>query len=378
VWPAVDRGRTRVQQTVVVLDRRTRVPRLRRVSCAGPGITRRKRGRGFEYLDETGAHIDDPETLQRIKDLAIPPAWTDVWICPHTNGHLQAVGTDAADRKQYIYHQVWRERRDQEKFSRMLAFARSLKDVRRITDKHLAESELDRDRVLACAVRLLDFGFFRIGGEAYAESNESFGLATLRKDHVTLEGREVVFEYMAKSKRERLQSVVDPQVFEVVKALKRRRSGGEDLLAYKINGEWHDVKSSEINTYLKEIAGDEFSAKDFRTWHATVIAARALAVSRDALRSKTARKRAVSRAIEEAAHYLGNTPAVCRASYVDPRVIDRYESRWTIWPAIEKLADEDFEEPAWRETFEDAVLDLLEERRSDLVERVDRAVALAS
>jgi DNA topoisomerase IB len=317
--------------------------------------------------------------LQRIKDLGIPPAWVDVWICPDDNGHLQAVGTDAAGRKQYLYHQAWRQRRDQEKFDKMLAFARSLKDVRALTDEHLAEEGLSRRRVLACAVRLLDRGFFRVGGESYAEENETFGLATMRKDHVKLNGREIVFEYIAKSKKERLQSVVDPQVYDVVSALKRRRSGGDELLAYKEGSRWRDVKSSDINGYLKEVAGgDEYSAKDFRTWHATVLAARALAVSRGALGSKTSSKRAVSRAIQEVAHYLGNTPAVSRASYVDPRVIDRYESGWTIWPAIEKLADEDFEEPEWRETFEEAVIDLLEERTSDLVDKAEQAVPLAS
>jgi DNA topoisomerase IB len=354
------------------------VPRLKRVSCAGPGIARRRRGKGFEYLDESGGRVTDDDTLQRIKDLAIPPAWTDVWICTYPNGHLQAVGTDAAGRKQYLYHQAWRERRDQEKFEKMLEFARSLRDVRSVTDEHLALKDMTRERVLACAVRLLDRGFFRVGGETYAEANETFGLATIRKDHVKLSGREIVFEYIAKSKKERLQSVVDPQVFEVVTALKRRRTGGDELLAYKLASEWRDVKSADINAYLKEIAGGDYSAKDFRTWHATVLAARALAVSTQALASKTAQKRAITRAIQEVSHYLGNTPAVCRASYVDPRVIDRYESGWTIWPAIDKLSEEDFEEPSWRETFEDAVMDLLEERPSDLVEKVDETVALAS
>ena len=340
------------------------MPRLRKVSCADPGFTRRKRGRGFEYLDFDGRRITDPEILQRIKDLTLPPAWSDVWICPLPNGHLQAVGTDAAGRKQYRYHDDWRTRRDQEKFVKMLQFARDLRAVRRITDDHLATPGLSRERVLACAVRLLDRGFFRVGGERYAEENESYGLATMRKDHVTLAGRTLVFEYIAKSGKERLQSVVDPQVFEVVGALKRRRSGGSELLAYRAGKTWRDVASKDINDYLKQVAGDDYTAKDFRTWHGTVLAARALAVSRGALGSPTARKRAVSRAIKEVAHYLGNTPAVCRKSYVDPRVIDRFESGWTIWPAIELLADEAIDEPEWVETIEDAVIDLLEEKRS--------------
>ncbi len=345
--------------------------RLKRSDCAGPGYTRRRRGRGFEYLDENGDRLENLEILQRIKDLVIPPAWTDVWICPDDNGHLQAVGTDAAGRKQYLYHPKWRERRDQEKFDRMLEFAEKLRRIRHHTDQHLAHHGLRRERVLACAVRLLDRGFFRVGGEEYAEENESYGLATIRKDHVRFDGRAVVFEYVAKGAQERIQSILDPEVYEVVRALKRRRSGGPELLAYKVGRVWRDVKSADINEYLKDIAGDDYTAKDFRTWHATVLCARALAVSREALSSKTARKRAVSRAIQEVAHYLGNTPAVCRSSYVDPRVIDRYNAGVTIAPVIERLAEEDFDEPAIQVAFEEAVLDLIEgNTASPAVEKV--------
>src|SRR5687767_10650872 len=160
------------------------MPRLRRSDCAGLGFTRRKRGRGFEYLDADGSRVTDLETLQRIKDLRIPPAWTNVWICPHANGHLQAVGTDAAGRKQYLYHQAWRERRDQEKFDHMIEFAQSLPKIRHHTTEHLIQEGLGYERVLACAARLLDRGFFRVGGEGYAEENETYGLATIRKNHV--------------------------------------------------------------------------------------------------------------------------------------------------------------------------------------------------
>src|SRR5687768_7110960 len=335
------------------------MPRLRRVDCASPGIARRRRGRGFEYIDADGKRIDDLTTLQRIKDLGIPPAWTDVWICPHPNGHLQAVGVDAADRKQYLYHEDWRRRRDQEKFDHMLEFARALPKVRHLTNEHLSEDGLTRDRVLACAVRLLDRGFFRIGGETYAETNETFGLATMRKEHVKLTERMVIFEYVAKSKKERFLSLVDPEVFGVVKALRRRRSGGDELLAYKVGNRWRDVKSMEINTYLKEVSGGDYSAKDFRTWHGTVLTAVALSVSTEAYASKTARKRAISRAIQEASHYLGNTPTVCRKSYVDPRVIDRFESGVTIAGVLEELGEvEAFGEPALQGMVEEAVLDL--------------------
>jgi DNA topoisomerase IB len=294
-----------------------------------------------------------------------------VWICALGNGHLQAVGKDAAGRKQYLYHEAWRKRRDQEKFDHMLEFARALPKVRHLTNEHLMENGLTRERVLACAVRLLDRGMFRIGGETYAETNETFGLATMRKEHVKLTGRAVIFEYIAKSKKERFLSIVDPDVFEVVKALKRRRSGGDELLAYKIGSEWRDVKSMDINNYLKEISGGDYSAKDFRTWHGTVLAAVALAVSTEAFATKTGRKRAVARAFQEASHYLGNTPAVCRKSYVDPRVIDHYESGVTIAGVLEELGDvEVFGEPALQGAVEEAVLDLIEESNSPAILKV--------
>lgn len=347
------------------------MPRLRRVDCAGPGITRRKRGRGFEYVDARGSRVDDLQTLQRIKDLGIPPAWTNVWICPHPNGHLQAVGVDAAGRKQYLYHEAWRRRRDQEKFDHMVEFARSLPKVRHLTNEALLDKGMTRERVLACAVRLLDRGFFRIGGESYAEENETFGLATMRKEHVKLSDGTVLFEYIAKSKKERFLALVDPPVYEVVSALKRRRSGGDELLAYRVGKEWRDVKSMDINLYLKEIAGGDYSAKDFRTWHGTVLAAVALSVSTEAFGTKTGRKRAVARAVQEASHYLGNTPAVCRKSYIDPRVIDRYEAGVTIAGVVEELGEvEAFGDPSHQGMVEDAVLDLIEGTKSDAIEKV--------
>jgi DNA topoisomerase-1 len=357
--------------TIEHLGSRQRRRRLRRADCAAPGMTRRRRGRGFEYLDADGNRIEDPDVLQRIKDLVIPPAWEQVWICADPMGHLQAVGVDAAGRKQYLYHPRWRERRDQEKFDLMIDFARVLPEVRRVTDRHLLLEGMPRERALACSVRLLDRGFFRVGGESYAETNDSYGLATILKKHVRLDGREVVFEYVSKGGQERLHSVVDPAVFEVVAALKKRRSGGPELLAYKDNGRWQDVRSIDINLYLKELAGEEHSAKSFRTWHATVLAAQALAVSTEALVSKSARKRAITRACTEVAHYLGNTPAVCRKSYIDPRVIDRFESGVTIAPTLELLAREEHDEPSVQRAFEEAVLDLLEgDTSSDLVEKL--------
>jgi DNA topoisomerase IB len=342
------------------------------VDCATPGIVRRRRGRGFEYIDIRGKRVEDLTVLQRIKDLAIPPAWQDVWICPHPNGHLQAVGIDRAGRKQYLYHEAWRRRRDQEKFDHMTQFARALPMLRSITTEHLAQDDMSRDRVLACSVRLLDRGFFRIGGESYAQENETYGLATMRKEHVKLvKPRTVIFEYVAKSKKERYLSLVDPSVYEVVQALKRRRAGGDELLAYRENRRWRDVRSSDINAYVKEISNEDFSAKDFRTWHATVLAAVALAVSTEVVATKTGRKRAISRAMQEAAHYLGNTPAVSRSSYVDPRVVDRYEAGVTISGILEDLGEvEAFGDPSLQGAVEEAVLDLIEGEDSAAIEKV--------
>jgi DNA topoisomerase I len=337
------------------------MPRLRRADSSAPGICRVRRGRGFSYVDDTtGEAIKDHDTLERIRALVIPPAWEDVWICPWPNGHIQAVGTDARGRKQYRYHDHWRELRDREKFDRMLEFAQALPRLRQVTDRHLRRREPTRERVLAGAVRLLDRGFFRIGGENYAEENDTYGLATMQKRHARLEGDNViVFDYVAKGGQRRVQSIVDPQVYRLVDELKRRRSGGPDLLAYKQGARWRDVLSSDVNEYIKSVAGEEFTAKDFRTWTATVLAAVAVAVSGRAAASSTARKRAVARAVQEVAHYLGNTPAVCRASYIDPRVFDRFASGETVADALDKLGDVDFGEPATQGAAEAAVIDLL-------------------
>ena len=346
--------------------------RLRRVDIASPGIRRKRRGRGFQYMDEDGERIGDLETLERIRELAIPPAWADVWICPYPNGHIQAVGTDGAGRKQYRYHQKWRERRDQIKFDKMIEFARALPKLRDAAAADVGTKGFPRERVLACAVRLLDRGFFRIGGEEYAEENESFGLATMRKSHLKLEDDfTLTFDYPAKSGKRQVRSVVDPDVYEVVAALKARRNGPRDLLVYKVDGAWFDVKSSDINAYIKEVTGGDFSAKDFRTWSGTVVAAVALAVSGAVAKSKTGRKRAITRAIGEVAHYLGNTPAVARASYIDPRVFDRYLGGVTIGGVVPELGDVgELGQPAFQGPVEQAVLDLLEEEKSPALEKV--------
>lgn len=326
------------------------------------------------YVDPSGRRVRDPETLARIRALVIPPAWNEVWISPHPNGHIQATGIDARGRRQYRYHDAWRVARDREKFDHMLAFARALPRVRERCGAAISGRGLTRERVLACAARLLDLGFFRIGTEGYAEENDTYGLATMRRDHVTVSGDLVSFDYVSKGAKRRVQSVVDPEVAAVVRALKRREDGTGELLAYRRGrgGHWIDVKSNDINAFIKEIAGGEFTAKDFRTWSATVLAAVALAVSTGA-RSATARKRAVARAMREVAHYLGNTPAVARSSYVDPRVIDAYLSGDTIKRELDRLgAGVRFGEPSTQGGIERAVIRLLE-RTSEANGQVPRA-----
>ena len=336
--------------------------RLRRADPSLPGFTRRRAGKGFVYYDEAGRRIADIEVLERVKALVIPPAWKDVWICPWPSGHLQAVGIDARGRRQYRYHDRWRARRDAEKFDRMADFARALPGLRERCCELLAGDGLGRERVLACIIRLLDLGFFRIGGEEYVEQNGSYGLATMCKEHVSLgPGHAVTFDYPAKSGKRRVQTIVDDAVFDVVAALKRRRSGGPHLFAYRQRRKWCDVRSADVNDFVKELSDGQFTAKDFRTWAGTVLAAVALAVAEQA-RSKTARQTAISRAYQEVAHYLGNTPAVCRKSYVDPRVVDRYQAGVTIAETLSQVGDaSDTAVSAIQGDIEDAVLELLED-----------------
>jgi DNA topoisomerase-1 len=314
--------------------------RLRRTDLAGAGITRRRCGRGFAYRGPDGAPVRDPEVLNRIAALAIPPAWREVWISPHPGGHIQAVGTDAAGRRQYRYHDRWREERDRAKFDRVLAIAESLPAVRAQAATAMGSDGLGRERVLGCAVRLLDLGFFRVGGEQYAEEHGSYGLATLLREHVSVDGDELTFDYPAKSGQHRVHAVVDPLARAVVAQLLERDDPGPELLAFRTADGWQDVRSSDINDHLRQLAGLDVSAKDFRTWSATVLAAVGLAVSAGVAASTPARKRAVSRVVREVAHYLGNTPTVCRASYIDPRVIDRFDDGLTIAAALDDLATE--------------------------------------
>jgi DNA topoisomerase IB len=332
--------------------------RLRYVDHCRPGLERRRRGRGFEYLDQAGKKVGG-ETVERIRRLAIPPAWTDVWICPWANGHLQATGRDSAGRLQYLYHPGWRAERDRQKFERMLDFAAGLPTLRARVTEDLAAEGLGRERLLACATRLLDRGFFRVGGEAYAEENGTFGLATLQRRHVRLSADgSMLFSYAAKGGQPRNLLLVDGDVLSVLRALKRRR-GTAELLAYRNGRGWVDVRSADINAYIRESSGGPFSAKDFRTWHATVLAGLAVAVLGRHVRSEAGRRRVVLHASKEVARYLGNTPAVCRDSYIDPRIFERFYAGEAISVELDALAERDTAIEDDLHAAEAAVLELL-------------------
>jgi DNA topoisomerase I len=335
------------------------------VDCTGPGLRRRRAGRGFTYFDEDGERITDPAVIRRLKALAIPPAWQDVWICPDPRGHIQAVGFDDRGRRQYRYHDEWRTARDREKHERVLRLAGLLPRLRERTEADLAQDGMGRDRVVAAAVRLLELGLFRVGGEEYADENSSYGLATLHKGHVRLGDDEAVFSYPAKSQKRRVVTIRDPEVVPVLRALKRRRGGGSELLAYKDDrGRWVDLRSDDINGYIHDVASPELSAKDVRTWWGTVLAAVALAGEAD-VDSEAEQPRAVARAVRAVAHQLGNTPAVTRKSYVDPRVIDRFHEGETI---EEALGDGDSRPAVDAELageIEEAVIELLDRKRQE-------------
>jgi DNA topoisomerase I len=336
--------------------------RLRKTDLGKPGISRRRRGRGFSYqLD--GATLTDSGHLDRIAALAIPPAWREVWICADPQGHIQAVGVDAAGRRQYRYHDQWRIQRDRHKFDHMIEVAQALPKLRLRIAEDLAARGTPRHRVLAVAGRLLDRAAIRIGGESYAVDDPqlgeaTFGLATLRRDHVSTRGDVVRLEFSAKGGAQAGHELTDPDVAKVVKALLKRDDDTAELLAYTDGGQWRDVRSADINDYLREISGIEITAKDFRTWHGTVAAATHLALAEPAT-SVTARRRTVTAAMREASELLGNTPAVARSSYVDPRVIDLYHDGVTA--PVGRLTDvaSTFADPVRWARAEKAVLKLL-------------------
>ncbi|QDC24176.1 DNA topoisomerase IB [Georgenia yuyongxinii] len=338
--------------------------RLRRVSVDSPGLGRRRAGRGWVYLDVDGSRITDPEVIARCKALVIPPAWRDVWICPAPNGHIQAVGTDDAGRRQYLYHPAWREKRDAEKHARVLELAQRLPAARRQVSIDLARPGMPHARALAVAFRLLDRGFFRVGGETYAEDNGSHGLATLRKDHVRI-GKDglLTFVYTAKSGQLRRLQLRDDDLVVPLRMLRRRRGGGEELLAYRDRGGWHDITSTDINAYIKDRVGSDASAKDFRTWHGTVLAALELAARSADVESERALLRAEREAVAAVAGYLGNTPAVSRSAYIDSRLIELAHDGETVDPGLARRVIKPEEEtpPDTRGKPEQAVIDLLDE-----------------
>jgi DNA topoisomerase IB len=334
------------------------MPRLRTVSPNSKGWTRRRAGAGFVYLDENGRRLG-PEDAARCKSLVIPPAWQDVWICPRPNGHIQAVGVDAAGRRQYLYHPEWRAKRDRMKFDRVTEVAQRLPEARAAILEHITLDGMPLERAAATAVRLLDLGYFRIGSDAYADAHGSFGLTTLQRRHVRRRGDRLVFCFTGKSGIEHCVEIDDPPAIAAVERMRRRRAGGEErLLAYQNSRRWKTLDAALVNDYLREMTGADTTAKDFRTWHATVIAAASLADSQEHGRSAASRRRAVRKAMVEVSEYLGNTPAIAKSSYVDPRVVDLYEDGTTIdLSVLDRLDD-----PAERQAaLEREVLRLLTE-----------------
>ena len=292
------------------------------VSDQSPGITRRRAGKGFVYIDPHGKTIHDAEEIYRINCLVIPPAWEDVWICPSERGHIQAVGRDARGRKQYRYHEKFRAVRDENKYSRMLQFVRALPGIRRRVQRDLRRKGLPREKVLAAVVRLLETTLIRVGNEEYAEQNKHYGLTTIHNEHAKVEGSTIHFRFNGKSGVERAVDLQDRRLANIVR--KCQDLPGEELFGYiDDEGNPRDVKSEDVNAYLKEITGQDFTAKDFRTWAGTVLAARALQEF-EKVDSQAKRKKNVVRAIEAVARLLGNTRAVCRKCYVHPQIIESY------------------------------------------------------
>jgi DNA topoisomerase-1 len=295
---------------------------LRYVTDSAPGITRRRAGKGFSYRDPHGRPIAAHEELARLRALAIPPAWTGVWICPHPRGHLQATGRDARGRKQYRYHDEWRAIRDAHKFDRILIFARALPQIRARTDADLRRHGLPREKVLATVVRLLETTLIRVGNAEYARENKSFGLTTIRHRHVEVNGSTIAFEFRGKGGKVHKVSTRDRRLARIVRAC--HELPGQELFQYiDDEGVHRDVDSADVNAYLQEISGEPFTAKDFRTWAGTVLASLALSEF-ESFDTKAAAKRNVTRAIEHVSNHLGNTVAVCRKSYVHPAILDSY------------------------------------------------------
>ncbi|MGE3810253.1 MAG: DNA topoisomerase IB [Candidatus Nanopelagicales bacterium] len=297
--------------------------RLRRSDPSAPGIARRRSGKGFRYLDQNGNPVD-AGTRERIEALVLPPAWEDVWICPWPHGHIQATGVDAAGRRQYRYHDEWRRQRDARKHDHVLELASRLPSARRRAAAALRRPLPDRERVLAGCFRMLDVGSLRIGSETYADTNETFGLATLRRDHVRVDGGRLALEFLGKSGKQIVTSLSDRPLSRLVGELLVREDDNPDLFAWYDGEAWHDVRSADVNAYLRTLLGSDVTAKDFRTWNATVLMAQRLALAGWDERV-TRRRRIVAGCYRDVSEYLGNTPAVAKSSYVDPRIVDLYD-----------------------------------------------------
>ena len=333
---------------------------LRYVSDDRPGYTRKPKGDDFEYLDTEGKPIADEQRLLRIKRLAIPPAWTEVWICPSSNCHIQATGRDARRRKQYLYHERWREIRDENKFDRMIEFGKALPKIRRRVAKDLKLPGLPRNKILATVVQLLESTFIRIGNEEYARDNKSFGLTTMKDRHVEVKGSKLRFRFRGKSGKDHEVDVTDCHVAKIISKL--QDLPGQDLFQYvDDDGDVHDITSQDVNEYLREITGDDFSAKDFRTLAGTVLTAVALKAQETFENNKQA-KANIRTAINAVSKILGNTPAICRKCYVHPAIFESYLSRKSI-DGLKQMTEEALEkEDVDLRSSEKAVLKFLESR----------------
>ncbi|MFC6159475.1 DNA topoisomerase IB [Kribbella jiaozuonensis] len=333
--------------------------RLRKSQVDKSGFRRRRRGTGFSYLDLDGKTIKDVDVVERIRTLAIPPAWEDVWICPYPNGHIQATGTDEAGRRQYLYHDDWRTAQDLVKHDRVRELARKLPAFREAVDEDLRTRGLDRRRVLAVALRMLDYGVFRTGNTQYADENGSRGAATLLRDDVRVSKGKVVFDFVAKGGQERTIVLDDDRLVQAVRSLKRGRHKNPRLLVYRDDEGYHEIDAGMVNDRFHELVGDDYTVKDLRTWTATVHAAVDLADA-DPPTTKAALNTAVKEMLAEVSEHLGNTPAVARSSYVDPRIIDQFAHGRTIAKVINRVGD-DLDDDKTRATVERSVNRILDE-----------------
>ena len=343
---------------------------LRYVNDEGPGIRRRRSGRGFSYVGTDGQTIRDPRQLERIRALTIPPAWTAVWISPTRRGHIQATGRDARGRKQYRYHPRWRAVRDEVKYGRMLAFAQALPLIRERTDADLRRQGLPREKVLAAVVRLLEKTMIRVGNDEYARDNDSYGLTTMEDEHAEVSNRRIVFRYRGKSGKDHVTTLEHPRLARIVGRC--QDLPGQQLFQYEEDGATRDIDSSDVNAYLREITGDEYTAKDFRTWAGTVLACMALREF-EAFASDGEAKKNIVAAVKRVAERLGNTPAVCRSSYIHPEILDSYLDG-SMLESLRQRAAEEMEDAGHELRPEEAAaLGLLQARLARETRRLDRA-----